>query len=344
MLDSNRYWELDFIRGVSIVAVIMIHVSASICNSDHVLIAIVLNQLSRFSVPAFLFVSGILAYRSYTKQNIKHIWKKRALNILTPYLIWSTIGLIISKNYNIKNLIFTYLFGLGEFYQLYYIVLLVQFYLLLPFFIYMANKFSRVIIILGISCCTTLIYDLLIRYGININIINCLMKSTILSWMGYFIVGCYIGKNYNQFIQFLKNHKLSQFIIPTSLSIAILALDEYNLLFVKGFKLTEHPIFNFFRIDIILFAFCTIFLLFKIADTYSSNQVIKTLYDNSFGIYLNHIMILTILKRFFNHYLFNNLLEGLISIIIILLISILLNKLIKKIPYLRLFLLGINQK
>ncbi|NFE81275.1 acyltransferase family protein, partial [Clostridium sporogenes] len=61
---KKRIESMDILKSLSTLAVIMIHVSASAINNSQFdtniyKFSLILNQLSRFSVPVFIFLSGM---------------------------------------------------------------------------------------------------------------------------------------------------------------------------------------------------------------------------------------------------------------------------------------------
>ncbi len=65
---------MDLLRALSTIAVILIHVTGTILyNSNNKSLtynfSLVLNQLTRFSVPAFIFLSGFGLALSYKKES-----------------------------------------------------------------------------------------------------------------------------------------------------------------------------------------------------------------------------------------------------------------------------------
>jgi peptidoglycan/LPS O-acetylase OafA/YrhL len=107
---------------------------------------LLLKQLTVFAVPAFLFVSGVfIAYAARTSQgNIT--WKvirSRIMALLIPYLIWSLFAFVVSgvlgQTYSLLE--YAQRLLLGQAIEAYfYIPLLVQFYLLTPWLVPLAQK------------------------------------------------------------------------------------------------------------------------------------------------------------------------------------------------------------
>src|SRR4030042_5443803 len=94
---SERFLQLDVLRGVSIIGVILIHIIGSsfhFWDEDSTVwtVIIPIDQFFRFSVPLFVFISGYTLYSKYAR-DFKY-WKfysRRAARVLPWYFVWSLI-------------------------------------------------------------------------------------------------------------------------------------------------------------------------------------------------------------------------------------------------------------
>lgn len=118
----KRIYEMDNLRGLSIIGVILIHITASI-NIDNVGImsemsTMFLNQISRFVVPAFLFLSGWgLTYTNIFRNGFRSFFLMKLPEILIPYFIWNIAYyslLILVSNQNINLIDFLKRVLIGE--------------------------------------------------------------------------------------------------------------------------------------------------------------------------------------------------------------------------------------
>lgn len=88
----KRIKELDFTRVIAMFAVVMIHVTSTYINQDSSFIlfdmnlAFILNQVSRFSVPLFIVLSGISLGFSKPIGDPLLFYKKRLVKIGIPYV------------------------------------------------------------------------------------------------------------------------------------------------------------------------------------------------------------------------------------------------------------------
>ena len=104
MSVKQRLSELDFVRAIAAISVVVIHVTASPIafgrrGSLPMLFYIGANQLARFSIAAFVFITGLVLFYNYpTGKPLRYaeFIRKRLTYIFIPYLIWS-IGYTAAK-------------------------------------------------------------------------------------------------------------------------------------------------------------------------------------------------------------------------------------------------------
>lgn len=149
-MPKQKITALEYIRGISMLGVVGIHTGAYSLSNPTVNIHLfaLLEILTRFSVPIFFFVSafGLFLSQDLTKKlNYTNFMSRRARTVLLPYLVWSLFYMIhytfISNDYSIWNtpLLYEYLlFGLASC-QLYFLVLLLWFYALMPLWRYLVR-------------------------------------------------------------------------------------------------------------------------------------------------------------------------------------------------------------
>lgn len=93
---GKRYVNFDYLRGLAILAVMTIHVTAPTAVED-VTSAIILNQTARFGVPVFIFLSGwgLTVSNSYPRaDSYFDFLKKRLSKLLPAYLVWNLVYLL----------------------------------------------------------------------------------------------------------------------------------------------------------------------------------------------------------------------------------------------------------
>lgn len=144
-IPKERIAELEILRALSFLAVVLQHTlgvyirEAGIPISQSSMLGMLFN-LNKFAVPAFVFITGLtLFYNYYEQVNYRRFLQKRAAEILVPYLAWTLIYLWVANQYRLPDFSLHWaiefakniLLG-GQYYHLWFIPMLFQFYLLYP--------------------------------------------------------------------------------------------------------------------------------------------------------------------------------------------------------------------
>lgn len=140
MATKERNPALDVLRGLAILGVLMIHVTADYAYISPESYAYGLlnlfNKLFYWAVPTFVTLTVYLALRSGRKLGAGYV-ARHALPILGLYLIWSAVYLVLQiAVYGqplppVKDIILKYILQGGACYHLYYVVMLIQLYLVI---------------------------------------------------------------------------------------------------------------------------------------------------------------------------------------------------------------------
>lgn len=196
------------LRGLAILAVLVIHIQAylpKIYDSPQVLLYIALDQFCRFCVPLFVILSGYGLAKRYGTQHIhlKSFFKRRALKLLPPYILWSLVTYCMiyaipewRSFQKPTSLILQLLLGQVD-YQLYFMVLIFQLYMIFPFLLYALRRWPTLSMIL--ACGTQL--------GLSLWYSGIVFPGTLpkwfetdsnqylffASWIGYFAIAIWIS-------------------------------------------------------------------------------------------------------------------------------------------------------
>lgn len=144
MEKDNNFGEFDILRGIAIWIVVFAHnifyQVQSFDSPSFDLIAVSLRFLN-FAMPVFFFITGYYSIR-VARRNSKHFILSRLRMIGIPYLLWSTIYLVLEyllkdivnfkMNFTFKGITMNYVLG-GMVQEYYFIFVLIVFYLLTPF-------------------------------------------------------------------------------------------------------------------------------------------------------------------------------------------------------------------
>jgi peptidoglycan/LPS O-acetylase OafA/YrhL len=151
--DQTKKWlkEVDFLRGIAILAVLVIHTSwnSTMVNTSSALgiFNVVITIFSRFAIPLFIFVSGmVLSRKYYYKLNKRDFYFKRLRSIIPEYIIFSAFYMLCEIAYSgeIPSLNETIIKWLtGGYAYLWFLVLILQLYILFPFIIGMYSRYNK---------------------------------------------------------------------------------------------------------------------------------------------------------------------------------------------------------
>ncbi len=194
-------------------------------------------RLSSFVVPMFLYTGAIKVACQFmdTKITLKvyvRYCMRRIQKIYIPYVIWVITYYFSFKqiNYvhgNLKEFL-SYLFIGNLSSPFYYIVIIMQFYFLMPLWVWMLKHISAYIAIgvsLLITFCMQQCSHILSLCGITF----AYSDRVFLTYMIFWTVGLYVGKNYNSVISTLSG-KSGQIICGvTILLCAGLAYIQYSI-------------------------------------------------------------------------------------------------------------------
>lgn len=145
--SDKRILEIDFLRSLSMLSVLVGHVSSTyIYQETHwqfngINMGFFFNQAARFSVPLFLLLSGFSLWVGGQPASCRAFWKGRVRRVLLPYAVWLLLYSFANTGFSFPAwlaqladpawLVRTFLTGQSA-PQLYFIPILFQCYLLYP--------------------------------------------------------------------------------------------------------------------------------------------------------------------------------------------------------------------
>lgn len=298
-ITKRRILEMDVIRAFAIVAVIVLHVSATILYrstpySTVYDVNFVLNQLSRFCVPAFIIISGMGLTINYKKDcsYFKFI-VKRFVKIIPQYVVWCLLYIfIITKDFNIHTDLNDIAFG-NVFYHFYFVPLIIEFYIIFP----LIYKFIGKRWWLLLSFLVTLFF---IIYAYYFKVVTpdqwFWNKKNLLYWIFYFSLGGYIGKNLDNIFRKLKKNRLILcFVFLLSTFILL-----YSFIMGNQYGKSIDYITTFQRPAVIFYS--TFFVIFIFSLEWKKGlfmQVIRYISNTSYDIYLSQAGILYLYTQYY---------------------------------------------
>ena len=304
--------SIEHIRGLAMLGVVAIHTGSQylLNPTPNVHLVALFEIASRFSVPIFFFVSAFgLFYRMDISAPFEYgkFLRRRFKAVLIPYLLWSTFY-IVHDNYFHGWQLFPefdyateiYFFGLAK-YHLYFLVILIWFYLLMPLWIFLVKRMTpaRLILLLAAqiafdywsSYCAGTSESLFFKWRLN---------WLVLHYAFVFVFGGVLAVHSQKFFAWCSSHKK---IINAGflLSLTILLAWYYFLLNVKNFspeaavntahQLSPPGIFYTLAASIFFFA------LFQDGKLPTPlKKFLSLLGKNSYFVYLAHPLTITYLS------------------------------------------------
>lgn len=333
----KKFLWIDNLRAVATISVILLHVSSpipgqygSLSNYDW-WVGNIYDSVVRYCVPIFLMLSGALMLSK--KYDLKDFLIKRFSRIVLPFLFWSLIYIIYellsTKDFrntmsliDIINFIISKLKN-GASFHLWYIYTLIGLYLIFP----IVNKW------LSASSKKEISYYLIL-WGVvtllELPFINNLKPSFdfryFSGYLGYAILGYFLVSkiNYNK-----KNLPVILILIGVTTTIfGTYITTKHKGMFFHGFYKYLSP--NVFITSVGLFLF---FKNLK-HNNNTLNKVAHIISKYSYGIYLSHIFVLTLIYKLgINWSVINSMIGIPITTILCLICSLLITILINKIPF-----------
>jgi surface polysaccharide O-acyltransferase-like enzyme len=139
----GRVESLDVFRGLAILSVVSIHATGHLLHVITVdsrtwMVMAFSNRVLQFAVPAFLLLSTLLNLRPLLAQRPISTWLSRRLQrAVWPYILWSVVYLLVAYwgEFGALNprLVLEKLGSGNGYYHLYFLLLIVELYALLPF-------------------------------------------------------------------------------------------------------------------------------------------------------------------------------------------------------------------
>jgi len=304
-VKKKKLLELDIVRAFAILAVLMIHNTSEAtveltAGSTSQILYLAMNKLSNFAVPVFIFISGlVLFYRYYDDWSGKQafaFYLKRVKQVLFPYLIWSFFYYAYNQlvfepdKFHINVSAFLDLLPWADAsYHLYFMIIIVQFYLLFPVLLWLcrASAFVRsYLFLIGVAIqAGAYMYSRLVEPIPN-------TPSLGITYFSLFALGGYLGMNYDRFTAWIDKH--IGWVMPASVALGCSFMGLFVLKETRGImfnNLWYEIIFNAYPMMAGMSFIWIGRLLLKRGPALS--KILLSLGAVSYGIYLMHPAVLS---------------------------------------------------
>ena len=316
-----RVSAVEAIRGISMMGVIGIHIGAEyLANpSPNIHLVALFDIGTRFSVPIFFFISAFGLFYGQSPSapfSYRDFLVRRGRAVVIPYLVWSLFYLIhdayaygvgFPPLLSLPGILF---FGNAK-YQLYFMVILIWFYLLMPLWRILLARMTLPLLAgilfvqIGFDYWSSFdtAFNLYV-YGLpEGTLLRALLFYRLNYWVMHyvfiFLLGGYIALHFDAFRVLMARHTARLYALGI-MSLAALLAWYYKLLLVDGYTplegiYTAHqlsPLGIFYTIGatLALFAFFT-----RLGTENALGHAFQVLGKHSYFIYLAHPVAITYL-------------------------------------------------
>lgn len=287
--------EIIFANVLMCLLVVFIHISSGAVsslekNSIQYLVVMIPWRLSAFVVQGFIFLSALKIFIKESVTNYKRYYLSRIKTIIVPYIIWVVIYYIYFCNhgyfaFNLKHLLKNMALGtlVSPFY---FIVVIVQFYALLPFWQWLYKRFNP-ISILFFSLLITVLCGQFFPKAINVisgGYSFAYNDRLLTTYFLYWSMGAVCGIYYEQFTLWL----IKKLNIIALVFVLFACIDIYLsfLVFVQGIYVPSLETIHIF--------YCVSAILFTMAVgiRIKTHPILMAINSVSYPIYLAHCYVL----------------------------------------------------
>lgn len=304
---NGRFDELNYFNAIACLFVILIHVlSLGITRLDpkSVELAAVYFpwKLAAYVVPGFLFTGAVkmaLGFRSDKKVSYFRYMLRRITKIFVPYLVYVLLFYAYYIHIGWMKLdigeLFDYVIHGNIASPFYYIITVMQFYLLMPLWKLMVKHVPALVAIPSSALLTFVAFrltPLLGVFGITYRYSDRVFPAYLFFW----VVGLYAGKYYEKLTETLLKYKKSVlFCIVPAAMFSLLNLWQYRSgHFVYG---TDANCMKMISDLLSIIFFLGVCLYIKESKLGTVKKVLSWIFASSFTVYLCHCLFLVISEQ-----------------------------------------------
>ncbi|RDY71562.1 acyltransferase [Halobacillus trueperi] len=301
-MAREKIESIFLLRLFAMVMVVLVHVTgtyASILPADGDAFAKYhfLNRIIRIEAGIFIMITAMVFFYKYIGQRmdwdeLKAFYKKRALYIVVPYLVWALFYeaysiYIGAVPFDLSEIGMRILKG-ESFYQLHFIFLIVQFYLFFPAILFVVKKvtfFRKYLWLFGML--------IAVGYHFFNREYQLIPFTFFLSSMGPYLLGAWIGINFKEQKQRIYNKSTFAWVfVAVAAGIATVQL-YYHLYTVSSFYL---PGWTYLVLNLI-YMMAGSYTMFRLMEIIARKwqpilPYVKNVAVYSFGFYLLHPIVL----------------------------------------------------
>lgn len=297
--------ELNYFNAFACLGVILVHVlslgiTSLESNSIELFIIYLPWKLSAYVVPAFLFSGAIKMAFSFEEKSENYFVYigKRILKIYLPYCLWVVIYYLyfLKLGWVEKGILplIKYILVGDLSAQFYYVIIVMQFYLLMPLWKLFVMKIPFLIGI-PLTALITLFMNkftpFTAQFGIDFQYTSNLFATYLVFW----VIGLYVGRYYEEVKNALKKCGVSIFISTLAvLAVGFISHWQYS----KSIYVFDGNVLKFFTDILTVFIVFYICILIENSKVKKLKNLLSFIHKSSFSVYLSHCLVLQIISNY----------------------------------------------
>jgi peptidoglycan/LPS O-acetylase OafA/YrhL len=296
--------EISFLNVLLCLIVVFIHVSSSpVTDSDKTTwqyAAVMIPwRLAAFATQGFIMLSAIKIFITRPEKiDYRKFYISRLLRVILPYVAWVVIYYVYFNyrgyfKFELPALL-RYI-AVGDLVShFYFVIVIIQFYLLIPVWFSLVKKHNPTVII-PFALIIMMIFSKYLPNIIDIIVPDYYFSYAdriLPSYLFYWIAGCYIGYYYDAFISYIKTHKFAVTLIFCVTGICDAVLSYLSFTGIKSIYWLEDV-----HILYCMSALCFFYMLaYMVAVNLNAVAafVFTRLNKITYSIYLSHILVIFI--------------------------------------------------
>lgn len=305
---APRREELNYFNAIACLFVILIHVlSVAINTGEHssnvIAFVYIPWKFAAYVVPGFLFVGAVKMAMGFDskreKSYIPYVWR-RVTKIYVPYVItvcvyfayfWY-IGWYVADPMLLLRSIFV-----GDIASpFYYVVTVMQFYLLMPLWRYVTKHipfFVSIPVAMLITIASIRLGDILNVYGISFMGSDRIFTSYIVFW----IIGLYVGANYSKIYSVIMKHQTA--LLMCSVPAILFSFLIYWQYRTRNFiYIADANCMKLISDILSIMCFMCLCIIIKNSKAKRTKALLRWIFGASFSVYLSHCLFLNLADRY----------------------------------------------
>ncbi len=333
MKQGQRVKYCDFLKGLSIILVILIHIFSTYRgiyfeeNKVYYFILSLGDSFTRIAVPIFFMITGIFMLSKKHNESYKQYFFKRMPKLIISFLVFSIVYYIYetrksSDNYSLLYFLQTLTTYGGFKYHLWFMYEIIRIYLLIPFISILAKNITKKklanLIILIYILGNVAVFSQMFSYKYEYNLLSGLPLSSLAICINYLLLGYYL---YNNNIS--KKNRKRIYILGI---ISIILMPIFDMIYIGDTRIGEDFVYTVSSVFPIFPAMAT-FVFFKynyekLHIAKRIEKIMSKIANNSLYIYLVHVIIVEYITQFImKHFEVHSFPIAIIAIIVTLILA-----------------------